>query len=53
MTPRTKVAASSREHFTQIAQEEMAKFEREERDLRSSERIARATQLGLPVQHSQ
>jgi hypothetical protein len=48
MTIHTKVPASSREQFMQIVEQELARFEREERQLLKEEREERAKLLKLP-----
>jgi hypothetical protein len=50
MPDRTPVAMTSHERFQQIATEEMAKFESQERELRRSERLARAAELHIPIE---
>jgi hypothetical protein len=48
MTLQNKVASTSREQFMQIVQEELAKFERTERELRKSVKKERVKELKLP-----
>lgn len=48
MTLQTKVASTSREQFMQIVQEELAKFELAERELRKSAKRDRVKELKLP-----
>lgn len=43
------LAPSRREIFARIAEQEMAKFEEQERELRKREREERALSLHLPV----
>jgi hypothetical protein len=46
---RTMPALTARERFSLAAQQEMAKFERQEAALRRSDRIDRARQLNIPM----
>jgi hypothetical protein len=46
---RTMPASTARERFSLAAQQEMAKFERQEAALRRSDRIDRARELNIPV----
>lgn len=48
MTLQTKDASTSREQFMQIVQEELAKFESAERELRKSAKKDRVKELKLP-----
>ena len=48
MTLQDKVASTSREQFMQIVQEELAKFERAERELRKASKKERVKELKLP-----
>ena len=45
----TRIGKTPREHFTRTADEEFAKFEREERALRRAERDERAARLRFPL----
>jgi hypothetical protein len=49
MIMRTTIGKTPREHFMRTADDEFAKFEREERTLRQAERAERAAQLRLPL----
>jgi hypothetical protein len=48
MIKRTTIAKTPREHFMRSADDEFAKFEREEKALRQAERNERAARLRLP-----
>jgi hypothetical protein len=45
----TRIGKTPREHFTRTADEEFAKFEREERALRRADRDERAARLRFPL----
>jgi hypothetical protein len=45
----TRIGRTPREHFTRTADEEFAKFEREERALRRADRDERAARLRFPL----
>jgi hypothetical protein len=45
----TRIGKTPREHFTRTAEEEFAKFEREERALRRADRDERAARLRFPL----
>jgi hypothetical protein len=45
----TRIGTTPREHFTRTADEEFAKFEREERALRRADRDERAARLRFPL----
>lgn len=45
----TEIATTPRDRFLQAAEREMAKFERQERELSQKERVDRAAELHLPV----
>jgi hypothetical protein len=45
----TRIGRTPREHFTRTADEEFAKFEREERALRRADRDDRAARLRFPL----
>ena len=47
----TRIGKTPREHFTRTADEEFAKFEREERAIRRAERDERAARLQFPLAH--
>jgi len=49
MMERTQIAVTSRNRFMQAAQNEMAKFEREEIEFRKQDRQERAAELRMPV----
>jgi hypothetical protein len=49
MVEHTQIAVTPRERFMQAAQNEMAKFERQEIEFRKNERNERATELRLPI----
>jgi len=44
-----RIGKTPREHFTRTADEEFAKFEREERALRRADRDERAARLRFPL----
>ncbi|WP_211911624.1 hypothetical protein [Tardiphaga alba] len=48
MSLETKAASTPREQFMQIVQEELAKFERNERQFRKSTKKDRVKELKLP-----
>jgi hypothetical protein len=48
MIKRTTIGKTPREHFMLTADDEFAKFERQERALKQAEREERAAKLGLP-----
>lgn len=48
MAPQIKLAASWHERFMHAAQEEMAEFERKERELRKRAKEERAVEMNLP-----
>ena len=45
----TRIGKTPREHFTRTADEEFAKFEREERALQRADRDERAARLRFPL----
>lgn len=49
MVKRTTIAKTPREHFMRTADEQFAKFEREERALRQADRDERAARLHFPL----
>ena len=46
----TQIALTKRDAFMQAAEEEMAKFERQERDFRKRDREQRVAELHLPIE---
>lgn len=46
----TTILPSSRDRFMQIARDEMAKFEKRERQMSKADKRDRAAHLGLPVE---
>jgi hypothetical protein len=49
MIKRTTIAKTPREHFMRTADEQFAKFEREERALRRADRDERAARFHFPL----
>jgi hypothetical protein len=47
-----RIAKIPREHFKRTVEDELAKFEREERAIRQADRDDRAAQLRLPIARS-
>ena len=45
----TQIAVTSRDRFMQVAQNEMAKFERQEIEFRKQDRAERAAELQIPM----
>ena len=45
----TRIVSSPREHFMRAVDDELAKFERKEREFRHADQQERAAKLGLPL----
>jgi hypothetical protein len=49
MVPLTQFATTAKKHYLRRVEEELAKFERCEREFMARERRERAVRLGLPI----
>jgi hypothetical protein len=48
----TRIVSSPREHFMRAVDDELARFERKEREFRQADLQERAAKLGLPLPRS-